>query len=189
MASRVEIVNMALALIAGDSITDLVDEVESARKANAMYAIIRNEVLRAHPWAFATKRATLAKLASTPAFDYAYQYQLPNDCLRVMVVSDGSNDFEDYEIEGRMILTDEDPIYIKYTALITDEGMFDACFTSAFATRLAASLAYPIADATSLAVELMKIYKEQLNIAQGQNSQEAGMPDVIGADQFISARD
>lgn len=180
---------MALALIAGDSIMDLVDEVESARKANAMYTIIRDEVLRAHPWAFATKRATLAKLASVPDFDYSYQYQLPNDCLRVMVVSDGETDFEEYEIEGRKILTDEDPIYIKYTAVITDEGMFDACFTSAFATRLAASLAFPIANATSLAAELMKIYKDQLNIAQGTNSQEAGMPDVIGADQFIQARD
>ena len=190
MASRVEIVNMALALIGADSIMDMTDEIESARKANAMYTIVRDEVLRSHPWAFATKRASLAALAAAPAYEYQYQYEVPIDCLRVLAVSEDTDGdtVEEYEKEGNCILSDSGTIYIKYTARITDEGLFDALFTSAFSIRLASALAFPLADSAKTAEDLMAVYGKVNLRAEGVNSQEAGMPDVIGADDFIQNR-
>lgn len=59
MATDVEIVNLALVRLGATRITSLSDGSRNANEANAIYNMIRNEVLRGHTWKFAMRRATL----------------------------------------------------------------------------------------------------------------------------------
>ncbi len=59
MATDEEIVNLALVQIGADRITSLTQETKNAREANAIYDLVRDATLRAHPWNFAIKRVAL----------------------------------------------------------------------------------------------------------------------------------
>ena len=148
MASQVEIANRALTKIGEARITSLADNVEAARTISSMWDVVRDAELRAHNWNFSITRASLAALVTVPAFRYAYEFQLPSLCLKIIQVGEyypgpSMSDFRNapeapYQIEGRKILTDYPaPLYIRYVASITDTGTWDALFTEAFACRLA----------------------------------------------------
>lgn len=171
MASKVGIINLALTQIGSARIASITEDTEQARKANAVYDIVRDEVMAAHPWNFAIERTSLALLDDTPEFDYDYQFQLPSDCLRVL----GTDTEEDeFEIAGDKILYDDDSINIKYIKKITDTTKYSPGFNIALAARLAAELAYPIADSRTLSEEMFKLYLDKLKIAKSQDAQESG---------------
>ena len=67
MPSVVEISNNALNAIGATNITSMDENSKAARVINQVYANVRNEVFRAHPWNCLIKRATLAQDASAPA--------------------------------------------------------------------------------------------------------------------------
>jgi len=50
-----EIVNLALVRLGATRITSLSDGTKNANEANAIYTLIRDEILRDHPWSFATR--------------------------------------------------------------------------------------------------------------------------------------
>lgn len=71
------------------------------------YDIERQAALRAHPWKFAIKRATLNPDPITPPlFGYLYAYDLPNDYVRkVSIGNDYDGDLkQEIEIESGQIL-------------------------------------------------------------------------------------
>ena len=114
-SSPVQICNAALLKLGAERINSLTENNKRARVFNERYNSIRKEVLRAHPWNFAIRRASLAKLPDAPAYEYGSQYQLPNDCLRVLETEadrlNVTGDFlgnhpTKYKIEGRLLLTD-----------------------------------------------------------------------------------
>lgn len=71
------------------------------------YDIERQAALRAHPWKFAIKRATLSPdPLNPPPFGYLYAYDLPNDYIRKVTIG---NDYygnlkQQIEIESGQIL-------------------------------------------------------------------------------------
>lgn len=187
----VNICNLALTMLGADMITDLLEDSASARKCNAVYSFIRDDVLRAHPWNFAIKRAMLPQLAAPPVYAYDFQYQLPSDCLRVFGVSagnDGEDDETEFEIEGRTLLTDLSEVYIRYIYRVIDPTQFDSVFCGAFAARLAAELAYSITGHGTIAASMMQIYEQKLSAARSADAQESGLPDTIGGDVFNQSR-
>jgi hypothetical protein len=187
--SETSIVNLALVKLDASRITSIDDESENARKAQAIYDKIRDEVLRAHPWNFAVDRVALALLASTPVFGYTYQFQIPTNCLRVLGVYDsGGVKQSDYKREGDKILCDLDAVYIKYIRKETDPNKYDANFIAAFSTRLAAELAYPITHSTSMGDTQLKLYTQLLAIAKSIDGQESSSTEVVG-DEFIESRE
>lgn len=56
-----DIVNLALVRIGAKRITSLTDGSRNANEANAIYALVRDEVLRAHEWNFAIRTADLSE--------------------------------------------------------------------------------------------------------------------------------
>jgi hypothetical protein len=171
MASKVGIINLALTQIGSARIASVTEDSEQARKANAVYDLIRDEVMVAHPWNFAIDRTSLAVLDSTPEFDYDYQFLLPADCLRVLSTDTVE---DDWEVAGDKILYNDDSINIKYIKKITDTTKYSPGFIQALAARLAAELAYPIADSRTLSEEMFKVYLDKLKIAKSQDAQESG---------------
>ena len=194
----VDIANLALTELGADTILALDEDSVNARRVNSVYAMIRDEVLRAHPWSFAIKRYYLPTIATTPLFEWQYAYQIPTDCLRVIDVYDKDGYSIDDEStsppadrwvkEGSQILSDDTELYLKYIGRITDAAAFDAAFITAFAARLASELCYPITNSASLTKSLMDIYDVKLRRAKGFDSQEAGKTNVVGGDTYVQSR-
>jgi len=153
--SAIIICNLALNRVGEEQITALTDDSKPARQCNLIYAPARDALLRAYPWNFAMARSELAQLATTPDFEFDYEYQLPNDCLRVWTLYD---DAGDYVIEGRKLLTNDDEVYLKYIKKETDPTKFDAAFVTALYLRMAVQLAEVLASDTAMQKEIKDEY-------------------------------
>lgn len=188
MASVVEIGSNALRLLGADPITDLSDDSERARLVGALWPNVRDTVLRAHPWKFARRRATLPKQSVGPLWEYANAFTLPTDpwCLRVLKTDLDYLDIP-WVVEGRSLVTDADAVKILYTARVEDPGTYDVSFEAAATARLAADLAYPITTSTSIAEGMIKLYALKIVEARFLDSTE-GSPTGIRSDDLVSAR-
>jgi len=182
--SDVGICNSALYKLGADRITALTDDTKEGRLCNEQYSKLRDEVLRAHPWNFAIKRVELAQISETPVFEWAYVYQLPNDCLRVLQAE--TKDVI-YAVEGRKVYSDESTMYIKYIGQITDTATFDPQFAEALACRLAADIAYAITQSATVAQTMWEAYNSALRVARSCDAQE-GTPEELQNTDWLVAR-
>lgn len=185
MATEVSISNSALAKIGAERILSLDENSVNARLCKEQYEKVLEDMIRAHPWNFATKRVALSASTTTPAFQYSYQYGLPNDCLRVLAVEDGEE--IEWVREGRFILSDSTTMKIKYVSSDIQPGDFDANFAEAFATRLAADICYSLNQSTSLKETLLKEAEFRLSQARSFDAQE-GTPPRVYADEWLISR-
>ena len=126
MASVVDICNSALNLLGASTISALTEDSKNARLCNQRYEPIRDRMFRSHAWNCLTKRVQLAKDSAAPVVEYANQFTLPTDCLRVLKVHNGTTDSIassiDYAVEGRKIKTDEGTVFLVYIAKITNNA-------------------------------------------------------------------
>lgn len=185
--SEVAICNLALQEIGrGMMITALDENSQAARSCRLRYPYARDATLRGYDWNFASARAELPALADPPAFGYANQYELPADCLRVRSIENGEAD--DWRVEGRRIITDlGSPIFVKYTARVTDPAQFDALFVAALAARIAADIAVSLSESTSKAQGLWQVYLGKLHEAWKNDAVE-GQPDALPQGSWVGAR-
>lgn len=198
MASQVSIANRALTKLGDMRITSLSDDVEAARAISSLWDLVRDNELRARTWNFSVKRTTLAALVSTPSFGYAYEYQLPSDCLRVIQVGEyypgpSMSDYRsaqeaEWQVEGRKILTDQSaPIYIRYVASITDTGSWDAMFSEAFACKLAVELAERLTQSPTKRDLAWREYEATLRTALRADAIE-NPPEPLPDDSWVLSR-
>ena len=153
----------------------LADESKAANWCNTFYAETRDEVLRAHPWNFANKRTVLSRLVAAPVFGWAYQYQLPEDCLRVLQLNACKYWYNDitWEIEGRVLLTDDIEARLKYVCRVADANLFDSIFVEALSIKLASKLAKPIYGSDTVGGNLLAEYARVTGpLAQGVDARE-----------------
>ena len=150
-ATPIDICNLAANLLGAASITSFSDPSTAARAFSATYALTRDAELRGPGvWNFAIQRAKLPALATVPASGvYTQQFELPTDCLRVLMAGDGwpgadLSDYRtgpsdaDYKLEGGMILCNQGaPLSLRYVQQVTDTTRFDPHFTMMFACKLA----------------------------------------------------
>lgn len=182
--SKVQICNNALNKIGADPITTFTDNSKEARACNLVYNPLRQELLRAHPWKFSMKRQVLVASATAPDFEYAYQYPLPADCLRPLSLY-GTN--LDYKVEGKNILTDESVVNLIYVSDVEDTTQFDNSFVDTLITRIAAELAYPIANSSAVADVLYRQYELKIKNAKRWDSQQ-GTPNELESDTWYNVR-
>lgn len=138
VASKVEIVNLALDACGHGTIADFNDETQptAAGLARRWYDITRDSLLQEYPWKFASVRTTAAATGATPAYGYLNEYALPPDCLCVRSVYGEST--QSWTVEAGNILTNIDsPIYFKYTKRVTNPIEMHPLFVLLLAARLA----------------------------------------------------
>jgi hypothetical protein len=197
MPSVVDICNESLDLLGAATIIALTDNSKEARLCNRNFDLVRDAVLRAHPWNIAVTRKELAQDASAPAFGFTYQYTLPTDpyCLRVLSFWDSNVDNElaaydsnvMYKIEGRKILSNEGTCNIIYIGRVTDTEQYDSLLSSTIAHRLAAKLAYNITGSGTIAQTMQALYEERLREAKSIDAME-GYPEQPLADTYTNIR-
>lgn len=179
-ASEVQICNLALLKFGTLTITSLNDSTKEARACKVLYPLMRDELLHAHPWNFAMKRADIsAQLAATPAFEWDYAYTIPADCLRVWELY--GTDAEWVVENGQLLTNQDEEIYIRYIFQVTTTGNFNPSFVNCLATRLGAELAAKLADDNKLRLSLLEeLHKIQLPAAYTLNAIEGNRPQPKG---------
>jgi len=191
MASVVDICNSALNLLGASTISALTDDSKNARLCNQRYEPVRNRIFRSHAWNCLTKRVELAKDSAAPVVEYANQYTLPSDCLRVLKVHTGVTDSIesqiDYQVEGKKIKTNEGTIFLIYIALITDPNIYDVYLQESISHQLAADLAYAVTNNATLANTYMQRADERLREARFIDSTENTLG-TIESNEFTNAR-
>lgn len=171
-----------------NNITTFDAKTKEARLCERFYDPTRKAVLRAHPWNFSIKRATLAQDAATPNHEYTYRHALPEDCLKVLRTADEALGYDDsYRIEGGFISTDEGTVKIEYVADVEDTSLFDPLFEDVLAQRMAAEMSVAFTDNSALTERLWGIYRDKLVEARSVDSQE-GRPRDIEASVWVNAR-
>jgi len=173
--SEVSICNMALGHLGAARILALTEDSDNARACNRFYEHARDNLLRKHPWNFATNRATLAMLADAPAYGYDHAYQLPANpyCLRVLELKEEREAGEDWHIEGRRLVTNADTARVKYIARITDPTQFDADFVEVLILRVTSDIAPIVTGEASITETMWKLYQAALLDAIGDDALES----------------
>jgi hypothetical protein len=112
------------------------------------FAGARDRLLASHPWVFARKSAAPALLAGSPPPGWMFSFRLPTDCLKVLAVNTGAVNtgvgrrslFRHYEIMGRVLAANTNPLHIAYTARIENTALWDGAFSDAFCSLLAGEM-------------------------------------------------
>lgn len=182
--TNVAICNMAFTRIGTNRISSLTQDTENARIANLLYDFIVDEVLASYPWPCAITRASFAQLTTTPAYEYAYEYQLPSNpyCLKVLSVYPTG----DYKVEGRKLLTDLSSVSARYIGRLTNASDFSPYVTRVLVAKLAVEFSGRIANALNLKRVLEAEYNLEFaraKVASGQS----GYPEDEGNNDWIDA--
>ena len=148
MATDVEICSNALVLLGDHPIASLADGTQRAVICANVYAIAKADILRRHNWNCTIRRVILAPEATTPPFDWRYQFARPDGWLRTVQVGRNGQLLE-YAVEGVRIMANTNVLPLVYVANV-NEGEWDALLTHVMIKRMEMDLAYPITKSTSL---------------------------------------
>jgi hypothetical protein len=187
LASTVDIVNGGLMLLGETLISSLTDATQEARLASSAWARVRPAVIRSHPWNSTTTRASLPKLTTTPAWGWAFEYQLPPDCLAVFDID--TDDSEQYwTVEARKLLADIDaPLGILYAKDELDSQVFDPLLVEALSHALALEMCEAITQSNTKRGQLHNLFNETMTRAKLADGQESSTR-AFDEDEWILAR-
>lgn len=144
--SQTALINRAAALVGSTKkIADIDEATSLASIAKAIWPGAVENVLSEHPWKPAVKRKLLNRLVTTPEFGYAYQFQIPSDCLRWLPPSSEDPDYFEGVQEGDLILTNsEGPLPFRYIWLNEQLAKWTPAMVEALVRRLAEDFAEPL---------------------------------------------
>lgn len=170
--SRIDLCSRALLKIGANPIASFGEGTAEADVASNLYDYVRDALLSAHPWHFATTQKKLAALSGQGEDDTPGGYALPVDCLRVL--SAGS--FEGgsglvYRLSNRALHTNAPEVYLTYV-FRADEADFPPFFDKVLIAYLAAEFCIPLTDSTSRWEGLRKIADEDFRQAKLINAQQ-----------------
>ncbi len=172
--SRIDLCSRALLKIGANPIGSLSEGTAEADVASNLYDYVRDALLSAHPWHFATTQKKLAALpASGKGAWAANAYALPADCLRILYAGnyEGGSGLV-YRLSNRTLHTNAAEIYLTYV-FRADESDYPPYFDKVLIGHLAAEFCIPLTDSTSRWESLRKIAEEDLRQAKLINAQQA----------------
>lgn len=185
MPSVVDVCNRALDKLGHGAITSLSDGTTAANLVDRNWPLVRDQVLRDHPWNFAVGRKILAPDSTAPVWGFSYKHPLPADFLRLLEVRDLSAN--EYQVEGKFIYTDEDTLYIRYIKQVTDPNQYDALFIDVVSSRLAYELAESLTQSNKKRELAWSEYLDGMTRAKRVDGQE-NPPTVFEEDSWINVR-
>jgi hypothetical protein len=197
-ASETALANRALQKLGARRIMNLSEDSLEAREMSLAFAPVRDAELNRRRWRFSFRRESLPALAQAPDSDYARQFQLPGDFIRLLEGGDIVNtvDLSEYRsggvplysIEGRRLLTDlPAPLSIRFVGRVTDTTLFVPAFDEAFASRLAYETCEKITQSTKKKGECLNDYG--VAIGEARRAQALELPSVsIDDDTWLMAR-
>ena len=185
--SALALCSRALLKIGAQPVASLDEGTAEAEVAANLYPGIRDALLSAHPWSFATAQAALARLAAVPRADYARAFQLPAGFLRALSAGTaGRARGIVYRLQEDRLFTDAEQVALTYV-FRPDESAFPPFFASALVARLTAEFCIPLTENSSRAEMLYRLAEAELRVARQADSQQASAR-VIENFPLISVR-
>lgn len=170
--SAIALSSRALLKIGAATIASFDEGSAEAEVAANLYPSIRDALLSAHPWNFATGQVALPRLAAAPLADYSHAYQLPADFLRALSAGIGGQGFGvPYRIAENRLHADADELVLTYI-FRPDELSFPPFFDQALITRLAAEFCIPLTESTTRAGLLYRLSEDEFRRAKLADGQQ-----------------
>ncbi len=176
--SEVAICNLALSWLGANLITSFDDSSTESKLCSANYAPLRDAVLEAYQWSFATQRTRYGAVVPEDDDD-AYEllrFQIAPDVLRILRVSSDTDFTEvgriEWQVELGHILAVETPIFVMELVRVEETTQFSPMFTQALAARLAADLAAPITESVKKQEVMYALYLTKLDEAKTLDSMQ-----------------
>lgn len=197
--SQTSIINRGLQILGYKGVSSINDNDRGARAMLRAYDSRKVSLLRAHPWNFAIKRASLPASAVAPIHTKGNAYPLPPDFLDLLPtdqsfgVSSAGNqsgppNITDWQIEGNQIVSDmSSPLLIRYISSSVLESLFDSCFAEALAADLAYSCCEELTQSNTKLQNCMTVYDLAIALARKRNAFE-NRPAQPPLDNFIAVR-
>lgn len=161
----VQVWNMALDLIGQRPVSQEGESTREAETCARNWEQALQIVLARGAWTGARKRATLARVATDPAFGWTAQYELPADFLRVV-----ETNAIDWMVEGGRFLTDADTADTIELVYITKSPVLDRLhpeLIDAIAAELAARICSGLTHDKGQAEKLAGLANERMFAAMG----------------------
>lgn len=194
MTSKVAIINTGLRRIGVSPIVSPTDGSVVANIASPQYDELLLAMLRTHQWNWATKRLQLARSANTPVSEFEYQYPIPSDFIRAVVVSSSDLGTTDvvYKLaydsaDGQVFLTDATTLYLTYVAEVTNVAAMPPDFRYALSLAVARDVAITLAGSRALAEDMSAAYNEAWLRAVSMDSIE-DWPDRRPSGSWVTSR-
>lgn len=165
MSSTTAIINRALARIGRQRITSLDDRTADADLIRELYPDIRQSIIRAHPWHWATRRLALAPGSlGDPSYGWAYRLPLPQVKAPygawLRTVGCWTDEAEEcpaeYLQEAGAILSNDSLLYARMIHDIEDPNRMDALFREALSLKLGYELAVALNNSNTQTEVLRK---------------------------------
>jgi hypothetical protein len=168
----VALCSRALIRLGAAPISSFLDGTTESEIAGALYAPVRDALLSAYGWSFATAQVELTKLSQAPLADYLNAFQLPNDFLRASSAGAGGRGRGlNYRIYQGALHTDAENVTLSYIYRPEEED-FPPYFDMALIARLSAEFCIPITENTSRADALYRMAEGEYTRARQIDAQQ-----------------
>lgn len=193
-----DVCNLALSYLGNTrEISSMSEQSTEAILCQRFYNIARESLLKMFPWNFAVKQNSLTLVEDETDNTYAYVYENPNDCLRVlkvMAANDGGAVVNDYNvvyghpgIAVRRIVSDVADAKISYIADIQDTEAMPSEFIDAFALTLANRLALPLSSSGQMAQAIQQQASIAVDVAKRMCAVERNQP-LVKTNRYLDSR-
>lgn len=145
-AFDLKIANIALTKVGVPVITSLSDSSTEAEVVSGYIEQARNFVLQTFEWTELFRRAkTTPDPTNAPDFGYTYAHALPSDFVRLRSVQDVNDaTINNFDVEGRYILTDESELRIRYVSDELSSSKLPAYIYEVLGAYLATQIAFKL---------------------------------------------
>lgn len=208
MASDVDICRAALAALGTrQTITSIDEKSTEARACKAWYDLTLDGLQRSADFNFTRRKVALAQVDEDAPDGWRYSYSVPAQCLKVHVLSasmityippvnDAIKQLKiipvDYEVaavdSGGRIYCNLSPVYCVFAQRVTTVDSWDVGFRNAMVMSLAAAIAFPITQKSSIATVLAQKAKDALSEALASDGNEANQNYMEHVPDWIAAR-
>lgn len=185
--SDIALASRALIRIGAAPIASFNDGTAESEVAGLLFAPVRDALLSAYSWRFATGQVVLAKHEQSPVADYSHAFQLPVDFLRAMSAGTGGKGRGvNYRIARGALHANVDQVMLTYIFRPAEEE-FPPYFDAALITRLAAEFTIPVTENTSRAETMFRLAHGEYERARQIDAQQ-DTPGRIEDFSLINAR-
>ena len=151
--TKLSICSDAMIMLGAAPLSSFSEGTDAAQAADRLYDDIRDTMIAQYPWAWSTKKVSLARLAAAPTNEWKYAYAIAGDILGVPRALFGSSfvgarPLNGWEVYGTSIFTNYESVWIDYQYQV-EESKMPPYFVRALKAALASAFSIPVADSSS----------------------------------------
>ena len=170
--SAIALCSRALLKLGARPIASFDEGTVEAEVAANLYPSVRDALLSAHAWSFATAQLRLPRLEAPPVADFSEAFQLPADFLRAISAGLAARGRGlKYRIIDQRLHTSSNEAFLTYV-FRPAETDFPPFFDQLLIARLAAEFCIPITESTSRTEMLYRVAEAEFRRARLIDAQQ-----------------